>query len=236
MKIKKSNVFFVLIYVLVTLSSCNLVDKEIECITLSSTEVHLEAGEVHQLSADITPEEATDKEITWFSSNENVATIKNGSIYAISDGNAKITAKAKNGVTSDICWVFVSTKTEFDKLNTETKPIYYVLTDSNVLYDYFKDPSSVEIRDVQEIVFKNTDGEERTHGSFYAMSIAGTNGFGGTTIDTYVVSRNYVFTFDEFLIWMESNGETFLRTSTIDNLNLDSLNRALQEYFEEKGW
>ena len=50
----------------------------VTAITLSQTSVTLSAGESVSLTATITPENATNKTITWSSSNTSVATVSNG--------------------------------------------------------------------------------------------------------------------------------------------------------------
>ena len=46
--------------------------------------------------ATIAPSNATDKTVTWESSNTNVATVENGKIIAVGVGSATITAKSGN--------------------------------------------------------------------------------------------------------------------------------------------
>ena len=69
-------------------------------ITLSQTSVTLSAGESISLTATITPENATNKTITWSSSDSSVATVSNGKVTAVAVGKATITAKASNGLSS----------------------------------------------------------------------------------------------------------------------------------------
>ena len=60
------------------------------------------------LVAKVTPEGATDKTVTWSSSNDRVATVDaNGKVKAVGNGEAKITAKA--GDKTATCKVLVST-------------------------------------------------------------------------------------------------------------------------------
>ena len=60
-----------------------------------------------QLSAKILPSDATNKTITWYTSNPMVATVdNNGKVTAKAKGSAKIYAKAVNGVF-DSCAVYV---------------------------------------------------------------------------------------------------------------------------------
>ena len=49
------------------------------------------------LSATITPEDATDKTITWSSSDEKVATVDAGKVTGVAEGTATITATTKDG-------------------------------------------------------------------------------------------------------------------------------------------
>ena len=61
----------------------------------------LEIGQKIILSATITPEDATNKTITWESSNQSILTVNsNGEVEAIAPGTAEIIAKSNNGKTS----------------------------------------------------------------------------------------------------------------------------------------
>ena len=69
---------------------------EVTAITLSQTLVRLTQGKTYNLIATIAPSNATDKTVTWESSNTNVATVENGKIIAVGVGSATITAKSGN--------------------------------------------------------------------------------------------------------------------------------------------
>lgn len=57
-------------------------------------------GDSMTLTAEVYPENATDKSITWTSSDESVATVSNkGVVKAVAHGTAVITATASNGTT-----------------------------------------------------------------------------------------------------------------------------------------
>ena len=67
----------------------------VEEITLDQTAATLVEGETITLVATVTPDEATDKSVTWTTSDEAVATVdEEGVVTAISAGVATITAKA----------------------------------------------------------------------------------------------------------------------------------------------
>ena len=75
-------------------------------ITLDTRYLRLDAGEKRELRYTVYPYNATDKTLTWTSSNENVATVENGVITAIGRGSAYITATSTNGVQTT-CYVDV---------------------------------------------------------------------------------------------------------------------------------
>ena len=70
-------------------------------ISLNKTSLSLDKEESYNLKATITPNNATDKTITWKSSNKSVATVTSkGKVTAKSVGTATITAKTSNGKTA----------------------------------------------------------------------------------------------------------------------------------------
>ena len=74
-------------------------------VTLNPTSVSLIVGTTATLAATIQPSDATDKTVTWSSSNYSVATVENGTVTAVAVGTATITAKA--GGKSATCEVTV---------------------------------------------------------------------------------------------------------------------------------
>lgn len=85
-------------------------DFDVTCITLNKTEVTVFEGETVLLTATVTPTDATDKTLTWTSSDESVATVApTGIVTAIHAGTAVITATTSNGLEA-ICEVTVVAK------------------------------------------------------------------------------------------------------------------------------
>lgn len=75
-------------------------------VTVSSKTLNLEVGQTRTLTATVTPGNATDKTVTWTSSNDKVATVVDGTVAAVGEGTATITATAANG-KKDTCKVTV---------------------------------------------------------------------------------------------------------------------------------
>lgn len=73
---------------------------EVKSISLSSKEATLLVGNSFNLSCTILPSNASDKKVTWSSSNDQVATVNGGLVQAISGGTVVITARSSNGLTS----------------------------------------------------------------------------------------------------------------------------------------
>ncbi len=81
-------------------------------ITLNKTSMTLYAGESENLTATVSPSNATDKSVTWTSSNTGVATVDgNGKVKGIAAGSAVIIAAS--GSKSARCTVTVSNDRAF---------------------------------------------------------------------------------------------------------------------------
>ncbi|MBQ6280326.1 MAG: Ig domain-containing protein, partial [Mycoplasma sp.] len=79
-------------------------------VTLDKTSMTLAVGDTETLSANVFPETATDKSVTWSSNNESVAIVnENGTITAIGVGNATITVTTNDGGLTATCEVTVDT-------------------------------------------------------------------------------------------------------------------------------
>ena len=78
-------------------------------VTLSESEIIVDKYETYQLVATVLPSGATEKSVTWSSSNENVATVdSNGLVSGVSSGNATITVTTVDGGFTAQCRISVS--------------------------------------------------------------------------------------------------------------------------------
>ncbi|MBQ0009232.1 MAG: Ig-like domain-containing protein [Firmicutes bacterium] len=91
-------------------STCNVTvsDVAVTGISISPTSQSLSIGATKQLTATISPSNASNKTVTWTTSNSSVASVSSsGLVTAIAVGNATITAKSNNGKTAT-CAIDVS--------------------------------------------------------------------------------------------------------------------------------
>ncbi|HJA94989.1 MAG TPA: Ig-like domain-containing protein [Firmicutes bacterium] len=77
-------------------------------ITLNVSALSLEVGKTGTLTATVTPDNATDKTVTWTTDNAEVATVENGTVTAVAVGETVITAKA--GDKTATCSIVVANK------------------------------------------------------------------------------------------------------------------------------
>ena len=73
---------------------------EIQDISFEKSSTAIVKGDSKILTTIITPSKATNKNITWTTSDNSIATVLNGKVTAISTGTATITAKTSNGKTA----------------------------------------------------------------------------------------------------------------------------------------
>ena len=81
---------------------------EVVSISLNKTNLTIVEGETEFLTATVKPDDATDKAVTWSSSDNAIATVSEGNVTAVKKGEAIITATS--GDQSATCQVIVSQK------------------------------------------------------------------------------------------------------------------------------
>jgi len=106
-------------------ASCSVtVTQKITKITLKDS-ISVAVGATATLSATVSPDYATDKKLTWSSSDTSVATVSSsGVVTAKKVGTAKITCKNSDGSASDTCTVNVVIPTTAISLNLTAKELW----------------------------------------------------------------------------------------------------------------
>ena len=112
-------------------------------ISVSPTTLNLtEAGATGRLTVTITPDNATDKNVTWSTNNDAVATVSNdGTVTTVGNGDAVITVKSVDGDYTATCTVTV---------NVQEEPVqegyywYLGITDPNEYANSLFDESTID--------------------------------------------------------------------------------------------
>ena len=81
---------------------------KVDHVTLNQTTLTLEKGETETLTATVTPQNASNKNVTWSSSNNEVATVADGTVTAVGAGEATITVTTEDGGKTATCKVTVN--------------------------------------------------------------------------------------------------------------------------------
>ena len=179
-------------------------------ITLNKTSLTLEKGTSGTLTATVSPQDATNKEVKWTSSDISIASVdQNGTVIAIKGGDATITASVEGFSATCAVSVFVPVssislnKTELTLLVGDTAQLEATIhpddaTDKTVNW-YTSDPEIVSV-----------DGGKITAVNFGIADITAQAGYMDETCVVTVLTNSYegviaeysggVFTFDEDLI------------------------------------
>ena len=80
---------------------------DLEQVTLNKTEIELTLGTKEELIATLVPENVTYKDLTWKSSNEEIATVENGIVTGIKEGKTTITVSSLDETKIANCFVTV---------------------------------------------------------------------------------------------------------------------------------
>lgn len=106
----------------VTISEKQTEVVAVENVKLNKTSLTLDIGESESLTATVTPEDAANKNMTWSSNDEDVASVDaKGKVTAISRGTATITVRTEDGNFAAQCKVTV-TDPNATTTDTETQP------------------------------------------------------------------------------------------------------------------
>lgn len=77
-------------------------------VSLDQTSLSIDVEDTETLVATVTPDDAINKSVTWESSDNEIATVTNGVVRGISEGDATITVRTVDGGHTATCEVHVS--------------------------------------------------------------------------------------------------------------------------------
>lgn len=78
-------------------------------VTVSPESDSIQVSETLTLTATVAPADATNKTVTWSSSDDSIATVEDGVVTGVAAGTATITATTQDGNFTDTCEVTVTT-------------------------------------------------------------------------------------------------------------------------------
>ena len=106
-------------------AACHVtVSKQVQSIALSEERIRLSIGKTYTIEANVSPEDATNKELVWTSSNVFVARVANGTVEAVGQGDCEITCS-----TTDGSGVSVSVPVRVPTFSVQQEE--YVITEKN---------------------------------------------------------------------------------------------------------
>lgn len=94
-----------------------IVEKPVKSVKLNKTSISIATGKTTVITATVSPKSASNKDVTWKSSDNDVVTVKNGKITAKAPGYAVITCTTADGGKTAECSVFVNQPVKSVKLN-----------------------------------------------------------------------------------------------------------------------
>lgn len=102
-------------------------------VTLDKATASIEAGETTTLTETVAPSNATDKSVSWSTSNSAVATVSGGVVTGVSAGTARITVTTTDGGYTAYCDVTVTAPVTYDFVPASTMEPgkQYLITNGN---------------------------------------------------------------------------------------------------------
>jgi len=121
-------------------ATCNVTVSYVEAtgISLSPTNLEIYTDQTSELVVTFTPSNTSNKNVAWGSSNEAVATVADGIVSGLTEGNTTITATSEDGGFTATCSVSVSVAPEVEKVTLQSTYMDYV---ENNVYNIDSCPS-----------------------------------------------------------------------------------------------
>lgn len=91
-------------------TACGKKPEENVTVTLSDKEITLAVGESKELTVSIEPADAMDKSVVWKSDDTKIATVEDGVVQGVAEGETVVTVTS--GKKSDSCKVIVKNAEE----------------------------------------------------------------------------------------------------------------------------
>ena len=116
-------ILFFIFSLLITFTSCKEEEPlpiSVESVKLNHSSITLVIGESDMLIATVSPNNAENKRVSWSSSDKNVATVIDGEVTAIKEGETVIKVQTEDGGHTAKCVVTVKKDTDDDDGDDDT--------------------------------------------------------------------------------------------------------------------
>jgi uncharacterized protein YjdB len=192
-------------------------------ISLNKTALALSVGASDILVATVTPTSATDKTVTWTSSNAAIATVINGTVTAVAPGTTTITAKTADGGFTASCQVTVNATavTSGTKTSTDTAiGTYKYVTVSGLTPHVFMPTGAGS---TSSAAFTNVTGMMNTYGKSNNIVVAINSGIFYNAPSAASSGTQYCFNYKEADGPVISNGIVLKSQECLDHSECDLL-------------
>ncbi len=158
-------------------ASCTVtINRKVTSVSLNKSKLSIKEGESATLTANVYPSNATNKNVSWISSNEKVATVANGTVTAVAPGTATITVKTEDGAYTASCEVTVtSSVVTLESITVKSKP-------GKTTYEIGESLDTAGL----VLTAKYSDGSTKLINTGYTVS-----GFSSSTAGTKTVTVSY---------------------------------------------
>jgi spore coat protein CotH len=155
MKIIRISLMITIVVFLQMITGCSNDNGDISVteITLNKTSTTIPTGRTEQLSAVIEPADATNKNVTWSSSDVSIASVSSeGLVTGVSEGVATITATTEDGNFSAECIVTI-----LNNIFSSNLPIVFIDTYGKTILDDPKIDATMQIMHTEGRLWNSQD-------------------------------------------------------------------------------
>lgn len=225
----------------------------VTAVSLDKTTLSFDAiGKSEKLTATVEPDDATNKNVTWSSSNPSVATVDNGVVTAVGEGTAVITVTTEDGGKTATCTVTVRIETTIpvEGVSLDTTTLYMTKTGQSAKITATVVPANATNKNVtwsssntdvatvdngivtavgngEAIITVTTEDGGKTATCTVTVLIGDLNGNGGVDIGDLAIAAYYYNTDSSSENWSQAQIADVNNDGTVDILDLAIIARSI---------
>lgn len=163
-------------------------------VTLSPTAASVNVGSQTQLVPTVSPANATNKAVTWLTSNSSIATVSDGTVTGVAAGTATITVKTVDGNKQATCTITVNEQPTLSKTSLQYTYDDYT---SNNYYDLDNCPLSgspklliIPVWFTDSTTFINTSNRENVRNDIQKAYLGSTSDTGWNSVASFYTTES----------------------------------------------